>query len=431
MTLVCNPLDYADAGSAMGEVARVLGESRSAVLRDLADTGGMAGTDEAGEQFAASYDGVTEAVAVVVARAVRTAQHVGMLVDIAGWNYAMADDPDREASTPPVRESVPVPIELAPSAHGSHEGEPWGWPLVAGAVGYVWPNGDTGRLRGAADSWQMAAAGFETSGFPVSTAIDLIGRQHTPDGPLAVDLCTQLHVLLTDAAANCREVADRCREFADQLDRARVEAQDALEQFLWESALLGTISAAGTVFTAGGAAAGGGAAFAAAVARHGARIAAILRALVESAGLVQRALVAVGERTRQTARAFDALMAGRAAALDELSPWAVLLRTNLAADLRHAERWVGNLPTEHGPPNGYLVRRDASGAVTHYSRYDGDGIALYRVDLVGKTHHSQGVQISTPHVVDVAKNIDPNGVPHGRTLADSVRPALPQEVRAP
>lgn len=82
MTLVCNPLDYADAGSAMGEVARVL-----------------------------------------------------------ELNYAMADHPNRDVPNPPVQEAVPVPIELPPSARGSHEDEPWGWALVADAVGYVWPNG--------------------------------------------------------------------------------------------------------------------------------------------------------------------------------------------------------------------------------------------------------------------------------------------------
>ncbi|WP_067464185.1 polymorphic toxin type 24 domain-containing protein [Nocardia amamiensis] len=104
----------------------------------------------------------------------------------------------------------------------------------------------------------------------------------------------------------------------------------------------------------------------------------------------------------------------------------------LRAELDNAQTWTGrNLPTQGGPPNGYLVKRDAQGNVTHYSFFDADGVATSRVDLVGKPHMDKatGQYIPTPHVVEIQKNIDPaTGRIFARTLNDSVRPALPEEI---
>ncbi|MFJ4650817.1 polymorphic toxin type 24 domain-containing protein [Nocardia sp. NPDC088792] len=91
----------------------------------------------------------------------------------------------------------------------------------------------------------------------------------------------------------------------------------------------------------------------------------------------------------------------------------------------------GNLPTQGGPPNGYLVKRDPQGNITNYSFYDSDGIATKRVDLTGRPHLDKTTReyIPTPHVVDIERNINPNsGEIYARTLRDSVRPALPEEI---
>src|SRR5262249_51516087 len=105
---------------------------------------------------------------------------------------------------------------------------------------------------------------------------------------------------------------------------------------------------------------------------------------------------------------------------------------SLKNELDNAQTWTGrNLPTQDGPPNGYLVKRDAQGNVTDYSYFDADGVATSRIDLVGKPHmdKSTGRYIDTPHVVEVQKNIDPaTGRIFARTLNDSVRPARPEEI---
>ena len=90
-----------------------------------------------------------ETSSAAFARLIRTVDHIGTLVAVAGWNYAAADDPEASGQMPTPRGGSDS-IELPPSAVGSHEGEPWGWPMLVDVVGNIWPNGDTGNLRKAA-----------------------------------------------------------------------------------------------------------------------------------------------------------------------------------------------------------------------------------------------------------------------------------------
>ncbi|WP_186000560.1 polymorphic toxin type 24 domain-containing protein [Nocardia otitidiscaviarum] len=90
-----------------------------------------------------------------------------------------------------------------------------------------------------------------------------------------------------------------------------------------------------------------------------------------------------------------------------------------------------NLPTEGWPPNGCLIKRDPQGDISRCSYYDADGIATKRVDLTGKPHYDKatGMDIPTPHVVDIVGNVDPKtGKVYASTDSSSTRPALPGEI---
>jgi hypothetical protein len=58
-----------------------------------------------------------------------------------------------------------------------------------------------------------------------------------------------------------------------------------------------------------------------------------------------------------------------------------------------------------GPANGILYRANPEGAITSYAVYDGDGIILQRVDLIGAAHGG----VETPHVQTFSRNVAPNG----------------------
>lgn len=154
----------------------------------------------------------------------------------------------------------------------------------------------------------------------------------------------------------------------------------------------------------------------------------VLRGIVVSAGL--RTVVTITRNTGDTRTKIerihdlietleDAVEAGGA-------------EPTLAQKLSTAQVWAnGNLPVINGPPNGYIVKKDANGNVTNYSYYDEDGVATSRVDLTGKPHLDKktGEYVPVPHVVEVQKNVNPKtGEIFAKTLSDTVRPALPEEI---
>jgi hypothetical protein len=87
-------------------------------------------------------------------------------------------------------------------------------------------------------------------------------------------------------------------------------------------------------------------------------------------------------------------------------------------------RGGNNLPAQ-GPENGVLYKTDPqTGKVTNYTTYDSNGLAVKRVDLVGRSHDG----IDTPHVVEYVHNTNPQTGQVFPREADEVRAAFPWEI---
>ncbi|MEV4722274.1 RHS repeat-associated core domain-containing protein [Micromonospora humida] len=83
---------------------------------------------------------------------------------------------------------------------------------------------------------------------------------------------------------------------------------------------------------------------------------------------------------------------------------------NGGIDLSKATPWqggrfpVGGALDAGGPTNGILYRTQ-NGVISNYAVYDGDGVILRRVDLVGAAHGG----VPTPHVQEFSRNVTPDG----------------------
>lgn len=394
----------------------------------------MAGWDSSGQEFAANYDDAVGALFVTMSYSVHGAAQLTDLLHATGFNHASADDPN--ASTDCAPSNYPAALNLSgtsqsavetpPTANGGDDDPPWGWSLVESAVGYVWPNGDETKLRAAGTAWSLAAAGLRTACFPVSDAANRIAAQQSPEVASATAACEEYRSQLDDTADCCAELSTACNEYADHLSSAHDEILGLLNELLWELALVGTISVVGSFFTAGGAAAGGGAAATARITIYAARISSAITKLVAAAGVLGRAIATVGRRIAVLSSRVWAAVASRSKVLASKIPGVdKLSRVPLRQQLDEATVWRGKFPNDGGPPNGFLVRRDQQGNVTHYIQYDEQGRGIKRVDITGASHNN----IPTPHVVHIVHDRNPaTGLTMPRELKREVRPATPEEI---
>ncbi|QNG17399.1 hypothetical protein G4H71_07680 [Rhodococcus triatomae] len=366
----------------------------------------MAGWDSAGQEFAAAYDDAAGALFISMSHLIDGAGQIADLLHATGFNHANADDPgsapDAAASDYPPAPNLSAisrpAVRTPPSANGGDDDPPWGWSLVETAVGYLWPNGDESKLRSAASAWRLAGAGLGTAALPIHDAIDMVAAQQSPEVGVVTDACEEYRAQLLDIADCCASLAAACDEYADHLATAHEEILDLLNQLLWETAVIGTIGVAGAFVTAGGAAAGGSAAVAARVTMYAARISTVIDKLVAATGFVGRTIIAiVGRSTEVGSRIWAAVMSRSQVLASKIPGVSHLGRIPLKQELDNAQVWRGRFPNDGGPPNGFLVRRDQQGNVTHYIQYDSDGKGIKRVDITGASHAG----VPTPHVVDI------------------------------
>lgn len=432
--IACRPLDYATASEGLQRTHVEVGEVPKRLLDSLSSCAGMAGWDAAGQEFAATYDDAVGALFVTLSNGTFAAAQLADLLHATGFNHANADDPNAPPGVEPsdyppspnLSSGSPSAVETPPSANGGDDDPPWGWSLVEGAIGYIWPNGDEAKLQTAADAWSLAAAGLRTATFPVADAIDRVAAQQSPEVEGAVAACEEYKSHLHELADCCMELSKACDDYAGHLADAHQQILDLVDELLWELALLGTISVVGSFFTVGGAAVGGSAAATARVATYAARISLVITKLVSATGVIGRSAAAAAGRITQLSSRIWASVSSRAKVLASKIPGVdKLSRVPLRQQLDEAQTVRGKFDNINGPPNGFLVRRDQQGNVTHYIQYDELGKGIKRVDLTGASHAG----IPTPHVVHIVHDRNPiTGQTFARELTREVRPATPDEI---
>jgi hypothetical protein len=220
------PVGYALAArTAGGEIAGDIVMIAENLGYDLAGCYGMAGTDDVGSQWGASYT-VAAANAQSATRDAANAMFcVAALLEQTGINYAGAEAaciPWETAAQSAARwaaSSAPEPAPL-PSAVGAGLPEPSGWSLLQHAIGRVWPNGHQDLLRNAAQAWRSAAHTLEAIAPDLDRAIDEVAAQRAPEVDDAVAVMRSAQGRCLALGGRYRELAAACDEYAHRLDEA-------------------------------------------------------------------------------------------------------------------------------------------------------------------------------------------------------------------
>src|SRR5207302_1944487 len=99
-----------------------------------------------------------------------------------------------------------------PSAKGGSGHPPNGWGLIEHLVGYVWPNGDPGKLRKASQAWNTAADTLNGGAYDIPEALASIRLQRSPEVNDAATVCESMMGHIEDVETTCRDLATACSD---------------------------------------------------------------------------------------------------------------------------------------------------------------------------------------------------------------------------
>ena len=273
----------------------------------------MAGSDPGGAAWASAYDPAARAALYAAQDAINAVHKLAAMLAQTARNYAAAD----AASSPLiVREAVAAlprvgsyflpmcPVTVA----GGSGGEPSGWGLIAGAVGWVWPNGHQDRLRTAAAAWRASAAAFDDA---AGRVVDAAGPARTDRLPEAGDVrlvCSALADQLRALADVHRSLGLACDQLADHLDEAHHEVISELESLVEWTAGIEIASGLLSIVTFGGSEAVGQAGEAARISATAARVAAIIERFTALARTLASSVAVLAARADRVAGAMTGLL---------------------------------------------------------------------------------------------------------------------------
>jgi hypothetical protein len=304
MRLAIDRAGYDTAADAFASANQVAAVQYVSLVGRLDSYAAMAGDDSTSTEFAAAYDeAATEAVAAFAA-VVPAFANLGRLTQRSGANHHAANANSIIAGAVvydgwslPAGDYVSVLPATPPSSLG---GDTPSLPAQVSWIldhvqGFVWPNADTDRLRGAAHAWRTAAEGVGGLAAQCVDAAAALWTQRSPEIPVAVAATEDLRTTLREVSAQFATLATACDDYAAQVDQKHEEIRALVDEILAMIVEGIVISAAIGLITGGAGAVAGGSAVVAKVAAQSPRFAALLAAL--------RSVAAASSAYLRTARA--------------------------------------------------------------------------------------------------------------------------------
>ncbi|HEV7651439.1 MAG TPA: hypothetical protein VGP26_25080 [Actinophytocola sp.] len=390
--------------------SKIFGADMFSVLRKactglesgLSGCGAMAGSDPAGTTWAASYDEAAGTVHSIIGDLGTASVTLAAMLQQTGFNHGMAEsasDPSRSAPTPADRSTyVPTPASLPnlPSAHGGSSGPPGLWWLVEHTVGYVWPDGDPGKLRTARDAWSAAADSLAAADVYVSEGLEAIVTQQSPEMSDAFAVCEGMGSHIDDVSAACRELSRACGDFAEGIDTAHKDVEDELVSLAeWTAGIEAGGLLLGLV-TFGGAEGAAQGVEAARIATTAARVGKIIQTVIDLAGTVARTIGSVLTKIAEAGTRLKVILGARLSkavtALTSRLPGAATDATDVAFNGLSA--WAKNWSTR-----GLEIEAELGGNLprsfpTIDKFENGVATSIKSVDLAAPTYQNAGALTS-------------------------------------
>ncbi|BEK90055.1 hypothetical protein [Nocardia seriolae] len=203
----------------------------------------MAGSTDSAKQWATGYDKRASSAADTASRLVRSTNHLSYLIALAGYNHALANynaDTNPNKGTAPERPSDPNSAATVvnwvhpPAAGGTGEGLRTSIPDLLESIGIPVPDGNTDKLKTAADAWHKYA-GCEAVANAQLTIGSAMAKINGIDSPEVGDIIGQLEKLSSSAGAletATSNLEAECHNLKYKLAEMRKAIHDAVREVI-------------------------------------------------------------------------------------------------------------------------------------------------------------------------------------------------------
>jgi hypothetical protein len=253
-----DPETFYGVGARLFELAGDMYDAFQVNVTMLGETGAMAGSDDAGTAWAASYDARVGEVLGAVNDLTLALENYGGVIIQAGYNHAVAEhNATPGAGAPPVKPPEPVSVagvlSAPPSAGGPGKGLIDNAIGLADQVGVPVPDGDTEKIDKAAQAWDRLATVYQTK--TVVEALEVSARRFSDTKSPEVELIGRDLLELRDATKaildSCAELSKSCNDYRTALDELRNNIGGILEDLAIELGATAAIGIAASFVTFG------------------------------------------------------------------------------------------------------------------------------------------------------------------------------------
>lgn len=253
-----DPETFYAVGKSLFEKAGRLYDAFNVNVAILGDTAAMAGTDDTGTAWAASYDQRVSEILSAVNDLTQAMENYGGVVLQAGHNHAIAEYNATPVNIGPAPVKPPEPVSSAgiltapPSAGGPGSGLLDNVGLMQ-QVGVPVPDGDTDKVSIAADAWDRLATVYQTTTVAEGLSVDARAFRDTrsPEVEYIVRDLEELREATSAVLDGCSELAQSCREYKGGLDDLRTTLEGILEDLAVELAATAAIGVAASFVSFG------------------------------------------------------------------------------------------------------------------------------------------------------------------------------------
>lgn len=283
MAETIRPQNYYNAANSVLTVAAAVSKIHTDTMAALADTGQMAGTDDAGTEFAEAYDAQAAAFESMGRNLGPAIHHYGRVLIQMGANHAQAEaDSNVGGGAPPAPPADPgdgqlgMCVALPPSAGAEGEGLVEAIGLLQ-TIGVPVPNGDTDKLTTASTAWAKVASDSDGSFLgKLQATCATLDQMNGEEVDIVVEDLEELGSLVDEYAALAGALRDSVEAHKSYLADVRAKMADLLNDLAVELAITAAAGILSSFVTFGAGAAVATAKATSTIARYGTKISGLI-----------------------------------------------------------------------------------------------------------------------------------------------------------